>query len=260
MANILTKAISDLHFKIPHEILTIAFREMDPAFNAIISMDENILARVVRPRILTDCNIVGGVEIRIPIAKCEVSYIGTEFTITVPKALTHNKAIISPLSIISIGNVSSPGFNNTTMNSGALGEGLAMYGAVTKEIPFHTSRLESIGENIIAVSEPSGLLTNGILRCTIENNTNMSNINVKSSLVFSNLVMLGVQSYIHNLLRIKLGKGYIHNGYELDTVKDAISDYADAEAMYIEELTTRWSKVAFMNDESKMTTLISNMF
>jgi len=257
--NPITKSISEVYFNIPKEILELTFLE-NKDFK-VNSIDEAILNRIVRPRVIFDCNIVGGVEIYISIDKCIllVNYIGdmTEYLVEVPKALTNNRSIISPLSI-TVNLHNGLGINQFNVND-SIRETVGVMATAAASPPITTSRLELVGENKILVGNPSRIIVNGILKCVVENDANMSNIKPRSYIAFSKLVVLATKAYIYNFLSFKVAKGYIYNGHELSIINDIVNDYASANADYQDYLVNTWGRVAYHNDETRMTNLIAGM-
>ena len=255
--NALSKALVDLSFNIPKEILSIAFND-NPVF-AVQSVDETILNQVIRPKILPDCNIVGGVQIYVDVDNCYVYDYSdntmTEFVIDVPKPLTNNRSIIAPIGLfLGVRNAIIPSSDNPVLS--ALGQQM---NAAAPADAIGTSRLELIGENKIVVTNPAAMFIGGKLKCVVENDSNLSNISPRSYITFSQLVTLGVKAYIYNHLIVKLGKGYIYNGHELGIVNEIISEYATANEEYYTFLRERWAVVAFHNDKERLSNHIKSM-
>lgn len=256
--NAINYALSVINKVIPEQILYLTFIENNDKINQVISLDERILTSVVRPRILVDCNIVGGIMTKIPVAKCIITTLATnEFIIEVPKLLTNNKSIINVLSLVSNVNYGLTGYMQN--DSQLLAAAYKMYNNVATEPVVQTSRLDLIGDNVVLVEDPNINLINGVLRVNIENNTNMENLNPRFYLHFSKLVELGIKSYIYNKMVIKLNQGYVYAGHELGTIKDTIDGYADAEEMYKEYLVNTFQKVSFMNQSERMERYLVSM-
>lgn len=257
--NVITKALSEVGYSIPLEVLELAFKENSARLNQTISLDEKMMNKVIRPRVLVDCNLVGGVQVVIPIDNCLVEY-GTnnEAIITVDKNLTNNKSILSALSIVA----------NTSQNLGGVANNPsgAYMSAATQVINglddlnlTQTSKLELIADNKILVEEYGMGFINGSLRCMIENSSNLSNISPRSSPKFSKMVIYAVKAYIHNKLLVNLGKGYLYNGHELGVIKEVIDSYSDSNELYTEYLNNTWKEVAFMNDTMSHDRFIKSM-
>jgi hypothetical protein len=248
--NPIVKAISDIKLSIPPEVLKIAFYELNNNLNTLISLDEKILSKILRPKVLVDCNLMGGISEHIDISKCNVFDIGNqEFLIDVPKTLT-NKA-----SILSIYSISNNAFT-TRANFGTI-RNVNSLDKVTDQLSnsigmgeelIQTARCEVVGENKILVREPSAPLLNGTMYVNIENNPNMSNLKPPYYHYFSKLCLLATQAYIYNESIIKIEKGYLYSGHELGKVKETVESYSDKILEYDEYLLNTMRKVLFQND------------
>lgn len=253
--NAVSKALQEIHFNIPSEVLQVAFMEYGSSTNQIISMDERILNSVIRPRVLLDTNLVGGVLVRIPIDQCHVrEMLNREFLIEVPKHLTSGRSMVSVLSLISMTGYTSIMPNH--VNSQFVTAAETMYNNIAYANVVQTARLELVGENTVFCSEPSIFIYSAVLRCVIENEVNMGNLHPRNYHVFSKLCVLAVQSYIYNHLKVKLDQGYVYGGHELSSITDIVESYSDREEMYQEHLNINFRKVAHMNDSEAQHRLI----
>jgi len=69
----INKALDEIKFRIPKQILDLIFVQRTNVWgntnwkNNVISIDECIMSTVIRPRVLVDCNLVGGAEVFIPL-------------------------------------------------------------------------------------------------------------------------------------------------------------------------------------------------
>lgn len=255
--NAITKALTEVKFNIPSEILFLAFKDTNEEVNKVISLDDRILNKVVRPRVLVDCDLVGGTTVSIDLAKCDLTTLSNrEFVIYVPKPVTNNRSIMSALSIVSNMVYSQNAIYHNISSLAMVANN--MHNSLAADSTVQTSRLEVIGENCIMVEDPNMHLTSGTLRCVIANSSNMENLNPRSYLAFSKLVVLGVKSYIHNTLEVKLDQGYVYGGHELSVITNIVERYADSEELYQEQLIIV-KKVLFMNDSSNMDRYIKSM-
>lgn len=254
----INKAIADVYFSIPIEILNIAFNDTIAPTNP--SMDDIILSRVIRPKVLVDCNLVGGVTQYIDIGNCFVhdytNAISYEFIVDVPKKLTGGRSIISAIGLFT----SMPSIHSIKQGSPVTGQIGRMMNNTAPPTPMATARLELVGENKVLVVDPVYHIFGGSLKCVIENADDLSNITPRAQPMFSKLVLLAVKAYIYNNLVVRLGKGYIYNGHELGIVTDLINDYSSALADYNEYLDTVWSKVAYHTDKQRLSSFIAAKF
>jgi len=256
--NAIQKALSDIKFTIPYEILSISFSESNDNLNQNISLDERILSSILRPRVLVDANIVGGTEIRVSLNLCRTTFLNNrEFVVEVPKSLTGGRSIMTLLSL-----VSNVVYNQTASYSemqGTNSTAMNMLNNMDTTNVIQTSRLELISDNVLIIQDPAMNLINGVLRCTIENSSNLENINPRSFLSFSKLCVLATKAYIYNKMLIKLDKGFVYGGHELGSIKDVIDTYSDSEEAYQEYLNTVWREVSFINDSDAMSRYVESM-
>lgn len=261
--NAINKALTEIRFNIPEEVLNIAFVQNEPYLarvnNQIISLDERIRNSVIKPRVLIDCNLVGGVPITVYLAYARVQEIFPgEFIITIDKSQTGGKSIVSLLSIVSnFGYVNTASFGYV---SPLLTSANNMYNNLANETIMQSSRLELIGDNVIICKDPSMYLFNTALRCVVENDENMSNIHPRFIPAFAKLCVLAVKSYIYNRCIVKMDQAFLYGGHELGSVTSVIEGYADAETMYQEYLHLEFKKIQYMNPPSNMSRHIRSMF
>lgn len=256
--NAIHKALAEIKFQIPHEVLQVGFVENFERVNQVVSLDERIMNSVIRPRILVDANLVGGVVARVPVQGCEVrEYLPYEYIINVPKELTSGRSIVSVLSLVSYTNVmtTAPVYTASPLLTAANN----MFNSITQETVVQTSRLELIGDNTIIVQDPNLSIFTGCLRCMVEYDENMSSIHPRNIHTFCKLCVLGTKSYIYNNCKVKLDQGYVYGGHELGSISEIIDSYSDAEEQYQEFLNTDFKIVAFVNTGDNIFRLIQSM-
>jgi len=256
--NAIGKALSEVYFNIPLEILNLGFNDIPQG--VISGLDEAIMTRVIRPRVLIDCNLLGGREVYIPLNRCNITHYGngvsSEYLIDVPKALTANKSIVSALGLFGTAVTPTNGMHVNTQLTQALQNQMNI-GSMPPVIA--TARLEIVGENKVLVEDPTATFIAGSLKCVVENNDNLSNISPRSYIDFARMVVIAVKAYIHNYLIVKMGKGYIYNGHELGVVTDIINDYSSANDEYATYIKEVWTKVSFCNDKTGLRNYIVGM-
>lgn len=246
------KALAELGFRIPAPILKAVFLKPGMHWRETPqNLEENIMATVIRPRVLVDCDLVGGTEVLISLANCPMEQIDQyTYVYRIPKDRTQNRSIISVLSVsfVATNSAASMGVFNTVNNSTMMQAGQAVMDAHAS-IPANTAvKCQLIGENVVAVYDsmiPGDYMS---LRCRLGNDENLSHIQQRSWRHFSRMVELAVKSYIYNNYVIELDMAQLSGGQSLGRFRDIIDTYADAEQMYQEYLTENMEAVLFMND------------
>lgn len=255
--NPITKALSDISFRIPKEILIEVFAPKTFYWdNRPINYEEQIKNLVIRSRVAVDCDLVGGTEVFISLWHVPAQSIADDRLITVyriPKEKTQGRSIISVLSMSYISPTMAAkvdkGLSFTDCSATELNvAGMAVMDSFGSMPNAFNSRVQLIGENVVMVKDtimPSGT---GLLRCVLGNDENMSHIQVRSFPFFSRLCELATKAYIYNNYTVTLDRARIEAGAEIGRFKEIVDSYADAEEMYQDYLKNTWQKVAFMND------------
>jgi hypothetical protein len=246
------KSLSELHFRIPRQILETVFLKRNERWrNTALSIDEHILNEVVRPRVLVDCDLVGGTEAFISLAGITAE-VDNDFTTVyrIPKSKTQGRSIVSVLNITfsDPNRASSYGSGASMNNSVLLQAGQAVMDAVGGIPVTSTATVQLIGENVVMVRDSSTLPANLYLRCVLGNDEAMSHIQLKSYRAFAKLVELAVKAYIFNEYAITMDIGQLQAGQNLGRFKEIVDSYADSEELYDTYLREKWQKTAFMND------------
>jgi hypothetical protein len=259
------KAIQDIEFKIPNEILELAFLRKINMTNVIRpTLEQQIESLVIKPKVLADTSLIGGTTITVPVDKCYqevVAYNPTAnyLVIYVPPELRDNRNIVSALSL-----------NYSTFGTDVLPFGLYTNGALkmanmamdsvdTNTGGFATTNLELIGPNTILVHENIYSAIGGFLRIKVEYQEDMRDLNPRAYPYFSKLCLLAIQAYIYTKLAIEIDKGYVYGGHEINKVSEIIESYSDKWEEYDEYLQNTWRKIAFMNDTESNSRFIKAM-
>jgi hypothetical protein len=246
------KALDEIKFRIPRPVLEAVFvKRLQGWRQQPVSLDEQILQQVIRPRVLVDMNLVGGTEAIVDLNGLAFERTNDYTSIyRIPKDRTQGRSIQSVLNItysdptkVSTYGMAA-GLHNTTM----LQAGGAVMDAMGQIPVTSTAKVNLIGENVVMVRDTVILPANIYLRCILENDDNLSNIQLKSYIHVSNLVTHAVKAYIYNEYVIEMDMGELHGGQSLGRFKDIIDGYADQEELYQTYLLEKWQKVALMND------------
>jgi len=258
MANIINYILNEIRQSIPYEILHAGFTIDDtPETININSLDDKILRKLLRKRVFMDLNIIGGIEMLIPINNLNPSFTEYGYTIyNIPNELTGNKEIISVLSLAS-------GYYSTTTGSMA-GNSITniarrIGNSVAPETYITNAHTEIVGYNTILIYANFRLLYNYALRVLVENDNNLNNIQPRSFKNIALLSILAVKYYIYNKLIIPLNNGYLASGQELGIIKNIIENYEEANEQYNILLKEVIGAILFMNDTTRYNRFLNSM-
>lgn len=258
--NIISKALNEVSYRIPKEILMEVFTNKTIHWrDKPISIEDQITNKVIRPRVLIDCNLVGGTEAFIPLENLEAEIIdGFTSVYRVPKDKTQGRSIMSVLSVSfttqSIASAAGAlsGIKPGTVTDPSLA-GMAMMDSFSSIPITSTARVSLIGENTIMIRDTAPIACYGYIRCILGNDENLTNMQMRTIPDFCRLVELAVKSYIYNEMIIKIGMAQLSGGQDLGKFKEIIESYSDSEEMYTDFLRTVWAKISFFNDAQSVT-------
>lgn len=246
-------AIRHVKTVIPMEVLEIAFGYINNnRYKTTVSIDSRIKTTVIDEKVLPDCNIVGGVEVTIAMNGLTYEQLDTAlYAYRIPKALTQGRSITSVLSVAFANlNAYQATANVAPSQQTDLVQGAAVgYLQTLSPIAYMSeARATLIGDNVVTVETQMVPGGNLYLRCIIENDYNMTNINRKSWLKFSELVEYAVKSWIYTNTIVSIDRAYVDGGADIGSIKDIIEGYSDAEQNYKDFLAKNWSIVSILND------------
>jgi hypothetical protein len=248
----ISKAIDEIHYRIPKTILEAVFIQRNLRWRSTPpSLEEQIMALVIRPRVLVDCNLIGGTEVFIPLDGIPVERTNDYTSVyRIPKSATQGRSINSVLNITFSDptKASSYGVAAGQQNTMMLQVGSAVMDAMGSIPVTSTAKVQLIGENVVMVRDTVVLPANIYLRCILANDENMSHLQLRSYRDFANLCVLAVKSYIYNEYIIQLDLGELHGGQVIGKFKEIIDGYADAEELYQTYITEKFQKILYMND------------
>ena len=258
----ITYALQQLKFRIPEEILKLTFNTKNnwrSSYTAPLSVDDRILTKVIRPRIMVDANLVGGETVDLVLNDIPWERGDNNSVVyKIPPEKLGNRPIMSAhsVSLLPIGMFSSfeTGFGQAVPFPSSA---LTTVASIGNRIADSYSNQPITSNTSVEVVGDFTLLLRGqvnvgsIYRVTliVANEKNLSNINMRSWPDFAKLVELGVKSYIFNTMRIRIDEGFIEGGVDIGYVKEYIEGLSDYEEMYQTFLRENWRPVAFCNDE-----------
>ena len=229
----ITYALNHVRKVIPRQILDKTFLSNWQYNNTFpISLDQRIREDVINNRVMVDCN---------PDA--------WTWIYRIPKSLTQGRSIVAALSV-SFGEGAVVGATNLIpVRGNSLQDAAAGLLNSSNPIPMiATAKTHLIGDNVVLISDTMALPTTFFLRCWIENDSEMTNLNPRSYRAFAKLTELAVKSFIYNEMVIKMDMGEIFGGVQLGRFKEIIDSYSDAEEMYMTHLNEVMGRVFELND------------
>lgn len=270
--NPISKAVSEIKWRIPKAILEKVFIDGSRYYRPTIanSLEAQIENLVIRPRVLVDCNLIGGQEVLIPLEGLPFDRPYQYTTVIfVPKERTQGRRINSVRNVTffnaaSIGGIygglsglasNVPGLNAAD-NTAMVSVTASLMASFDKIPQTSTSRVSLIAENTILINDGLMIPSNSFLRAIVETDENLSTLPLRAYRYFSTLVEYAVKAYIYNEMVINMDKGEIFFGQELGAFKDIVSSYADANQNYQDYLREKMESTLLMSDEASYSRFI----
>jgi len=257
------KALDEVRFTIPREILEVVFTPKNIKWRSNPpSLDEQIMAAVVRPRVLVDCDLVGGTEAFIPLDGIPYERHDDYTSVyRIPKDRTQGRSINSVLNITfsDPSKVSSYGVAAGQQNTMMLQVGSSVMDAQGSIPVTSTAKIQLIGENVVMVRDTVILPANVYLRCILANDENMAGLQMRSYHHFAKLVVLAVKAHVFNNYAIQMDVGQLLGGMQLGRFKEIVDTYADSNELYDTYLHEKMQKVLFMSDNESHTRFLKQI-
>lgn len=258
--NIIVKAIQDVMYVVPEEILRETFIPKHNNWGApAVTLEEQIMALVVRPRVIPDASIAKGEHMLIRLGDIQPQFIDDWRCIyEIPARKLLGRKILSVIDISYSpysGGIGSFGYaygGVGPMFSQDVSTAVTQMVEASAAIPnVATARVELIGENTILIEDAQRYNTAYQLNCYVTDDNYMSKIDPRNYEYFSTLVEYAVKAHIYRKLKIRMGQAYIQGGSALGEFKEVVDEYADSETNYREFLRSVWSKVAFLENRPR---------
>ncbi len=256
--DLITKAIQDVKYAIPREILRMAYLEdrVGQYVPAPTSLESAIRDKTILPRVVVDTDIVGGQTIIIDLGGLTPKIIDDHnFIFEIPSERTDNRTIISVLAVnyFRSENIPAGNYNNAPGISPMAGSELSTSAQRAMNsrgsIPLvSTAECIVVGHNVIMIRNHLRTAAMTQLRCRVENDQNLANLPITVAPIFSKLCTFAVKAFVYNELIIKLDRGRIDRGHELGSIKNIIDGYSDSEENYRTCRDEEWGAVATMCD------------
>lgn len=247
MIQAFSNALRTIYNTIPSEILEVAFTPSQ--FNC--TLDERIQDRIIRGRVLHDCNINAGQIKRIPLYACETVYLNPDPMYTsltdpsngalykIPPGVREHRDIVGVIDI------SYPydyvGMNDAQMGFGVNGNDLMGLASFALRSRTHTGACLTptptlLANNMVLINPTNSFMSDWVLLCRLAYDENFTSINNSSITPLTNLIVTATKAYIWVNLTIKIDQAVLSGGQEIGKFKEIVDQYTDANNQYSEDL------------------------
>lgn len=261
--NVIEKVIRNIKREIPRQVLEVCFFGRigrNNRFNG--DLDWEIRNNIIDGWVREDCDLIGAIEDKIPMALCEVEQDGQYRTIIrIPKHLTEGRVVTEVLSfdylnsyvtgLISNG-YSASNFNRQYNGSSPfMNQAGKILAAASPAQVTGTTATRVIGENVILINDYMGQVRNGSMMVRLTSDEELTHIKPATIPQFSELCLHAAKAYIYVNTVIDMDMGQLYGGMDVGTIKTIIEGFADANELYKTYFKEEWQAVSFMNDDNR---------
>lgn len=253
MANAIETALKEIYIQIPREILELAFMPRQ----RMITLDKCIQDDVITPKVLYDCNIVGGRQATIVLKPDWViesqlpdnynMYSGTTYCIyRIPPEAREYRPIVDCISCSYPGYLYGYGTGYGSIpNLGMSGVGVSMGDVACQTLSAMNGtgvasptpiRLSGHEVKLTPITMGYSQNVDWILTCRLAYDKEFTNLNTRALRTLAQLTVLAVKSFIYTKLIVQIDAQYLEGGQEMGIVKDIVSSYSDTYQQYQETL------------------------
>lgn len=261
--NPIQKALDEIKFTIPRQILNEVFITRNVALGIQpTSIENQIYEEVIKPRVLIDCNLIGGTEAIIDLSNIVPTRINQYTSVyKIPKSRTQGRSIISVLNITFSDPTATSNYGTATGcgASSMLTTGQALIDAAGSLPITSTAHVQLVSENTVMVRDTALLPANIYLRCILANDENLSHLQLKSYRNFAFACGLATKSYIYNQYVITMDVGQLYGGQMIGRFKEIIDGWSDAEELYQTYMREKMQKIFVMNDTESYVRFMKNI-
>lgn len=249
--NPITKAMDEIRFSIPAEILNQTFITQDMRdCGAVVSLETRIREQVLEPRVFVDLDLFGGTEAFIPLDDPVRTEYHDPYTVIyhIPDEVVQSRPIVQVYSV----HFGVLGYQNAAMamnftESPLASEVRRVLDSAMRVPPALTSYLNLIAHNVVMVRFVYLPYKTAYMRVRLGNDNALSHIRYQSYPDFAQLCVWAVKAYIYNKMLVPMDMGQLVGGQTLGVFREKIMEYAEAEQMYRESLR-HWKKINVFND------------
>lgn len=266
--------------EIPEAVINAAVTLDEPeGLEELQSIDELIMLKVIRPRVLLDMKLAAQRELVVPLTGIayKVDYYNNMIW-KIPKDRLQNLDIITPLGIgisvlpssdffnPNIGMTDAFGVGGVVRGGGCFGGNTLtnasdqMRGSYERPNIGYNTDVTLIGPNTVLLKGNTFMMTsNLVLRCKVDNDPKLNNIPPKSWRTVAEACVLAFKAYAYKILYLGLDGGLLQFGQEFGRFDQIVESYSDANEDYKEFLRMRLDKVLVMSDTETYNKILGTM-
>lgn len=266
--SVINKLIADIKRDIPKPVLEVAFLKRKGR-NTIHAggLDWEIRNKVIDGWLAQDLNFLGAETINVPLKDSSIEFLESadyRTVIRVPKKLTKGRWIAQVLSFNYYYNAISADTNNgwSASSYNISGQGNSPLMNISTQVmraaspaPIaSSSNVETIGENVVVISDYMGRIQTGSLTVRLGQDSELSNWDNAAVFMLGRWAIMAAKAWVWANTVVDLDSGYLYGGAELSRISSIIDGYSDANENYMDYREEVIEAVNFMMDGARYQT------
>ena len=249
MMNFIDYCVSSIKYAGLSELLEIALASDIHKAKGFANLD-NLIETKVLSRFVVDASLSRGVEVDIPLDKCELlvgDLAGNNFIYKIPNDLTNGRRIMSAHNTL-INSPSSTPIDKTT----ALGLAQQMNRNIVG--PYNgvaNIKLTVISRDEIMIEYTQGIPM-GAIKVVLAYDDKLSDIQPRYNMELSTIAILCAKAFVYKELHIAVATGAMWYGHNLEAISSLVSSFDESNAEYMERMNVEGARMLMMNDSQSM--------
>jgi len=240
MKNVINLITRNLYMRIPKEILTVAFHDLQQETNRTI--DSLIKEYIIIDVVLAHCNLYAGKTKKIVLYEqfgkriddtmMVASMSGSYGVYTIPPEAREYR----PISVVlDVAYPTTTALFGTFPNVNNVGRSVAngideALSSFTHAPAYVTPQPQLIDgdSGIVQLSPPASIHVDWILSCMLAYDNEFSNISPNMLTSLKKMTEYATKAFIYNTLFIRINQGYLQGGVQLESIRSIVESYADS--------------------------------
>jgi len=264
MSGAIQKALDEIFFQIPIEVLQLAFTSQNIFLTQRqVSIPAMIREEVIERRVRIDLDCAGASQVAIPLTGLVPEYLDQYTRVfIIPASLTDGRSISATLSV-SFGQYGMYGYPNA-LSQGQFSAGMPgtdqsvltnmidnLNNARRPIAQVSSANVRLIAENTVMITEVIQPTAELYLNCLLGSDQELTHIQPPYWPMFSELVVWATKAYVYRKLNIQLDTGALVGGQGLGRIREVVDGYSDAEQTYQDMRREKLGKMLFLNDPTR---------
>lgn len=269
MANAIEMVMAEVNAEIPPQILHMALVTANRRFTVFSNIQQFILQKIIRERVLIECNLIGGkpksivlqqkfLETTIKELEGFAGGDGGFDVYRIPPEYRDGMPIAQVIGVQYPYGTSNSGVSGLDVNRGGynmIDQASEVLNSYTLSSPRNHPTAELLSGDLIKIIPSMYSHCNWLLTCRIAYDDVFTNLHTSAFDTLSDMVVAATKAWIYTNLMIDIDRAAVECGQDIGTVRSIIEEYRDANQQY-KELRPKWNAASLLEPSIRRRMLI----